>query len=400
MISNANFMFQVAHAPTIFELEKGDPALSFLPLCHIAERNAGAYFPLAFGHVVHFAENAGTVFADLAEVQPRALFAPPRIWEKMYSQIALAMDDAIRPARWAYARAIARGRARAEATLAGRPHADSWADPLFDALALRNVRTRLGLGGLRHGMTGAAPISPDLIRWFLALGVNLREAYGATETSGLCTVMPYARNKPGTVGKPPESIELKIGAEGEILVRGPNVFAGYRKRPDLTAEAIDKEGWLHTGDVGEIDADGYLRITDRIKDILITAGGKNVTPSLIENQLKFSPYISDAVAIGDRKPYLTALVMLDHDNVAQFAQSRAVPFTNYASLARAPEIVALIKAEIETANAKLARVEQIKDFRIIDTQLTAEDEELTPTMKLKRMLVNRKYAALIEGMYR
>lgn len=192
-------------------------------------------------------------------------------------------------------------------------------------------------------------------------------------------------------------VEVRIGVGDEIQIRGPNVFPGYWLMPEKTAEALEG-GWLHTGDCGALD-DGYLRITDRMKDIIITSGGKNVTPTTIENLLKFSPYVTDAIVVGDGRHYLTCLVMVDQDNVAKFAQDKAVPYTDFVSLTRAPEVIGLIRAEIEAANAKLARVEQIKDFSIIEQLLTAEDEELTPTMKLKRKVVAQKYAAMIERMY-
>ncbi|KAB2854765.1 MAG: long-chain fatty acid--CoA ligase, partial [Sphingopyxis terrae] len=202
-----------------------------------------------------------------------------------------------------------------------------------------------------------------------------------------------------TVGKPIPGCEIRLSPEGEILARGPNVFREYLNKPEKTAEAIGN-GWLHTGDVGRFEDDGSLRIVDRLKDIIITAGGKNITPSEIENQLKFSAYISDAVVIGDRKPYLTCLIMLDHENVAKYAQEKGVPFSNFASLARAPEVVQLIDGEVARVNTQFARVEQIKQFRIIDRVLTPEDEEITPTMKLKRKFVHEKFADLIAGMYR
>jgi long-chain acyl-CoA synthetase len=186
----------------------------------------------------------------------------------------------------------------------------------------------------------------------------------------------------------------------ELLIRGPNVFMGYLNQPEKTAETVDAQGWLHTGDVGSVDADGYFRITDRMKDIIITAGGKNITPSEWENELKFSPYVTDAVVIGDRRAYLTVIIMIDLENVEKFAQDQDVPFSNYASLTRAAEVQALIQAEIEKVNRKFARVEQIKYFRLLDTQLTAEDDELTPTMKLKRKFVEQKYKNMIEEMYR
>jgi long-chain acyl-CoA synthetase len=266
-------------------------------------------------------------------------------------------------------------------------------------IALDNVRRMIGLHRARMAVTGAAPISPDLIRWYLALGVPMVEAWGMTESAGAVTFNPVEAIRPGTIGVAGPDVEVAISPEGELLVRGQNVFMGYLNLPEKTAETL-RDGWLHTGDVGSVDGNGYFRITDRMKDIIITAGGKNVTPSEFENQLKFSPYIMDAVVIGDRRAYLTALVMIDQENVEQYAQEHDIPFSNYASLCRAPEIVALIGGEVEKVNRQFARVEQVKAFRLIDQRLTAEDEELTPTMKLKRALVQRKYAELIESMYR
>jgi long-chain acyl-CoA synthetase len=213
--------------------------------------------------------------------------------------------------------------------------------------------------------------------------------------------MTAARIKPGSIGPAAAFNEVRLDPQThEILVRGPNVFMGYLNLPEKTAEAIDADGWLHTGDVGEVDADGYFRITDRMKDIIITAGGKNITPSEFENELKFSPYITDAVLVGDQKPYLTAIIMIDQDNIEKFAQDHDVPFSNYASLTQSPQVQALIQSVVDQANAQFARVEQVKKFWLLDTQLTAEDEELTPTMKLKRKLVQTKYAHQIDTMYR
>ena len=202
----------------------------------------------------------------------------------------------------------------------------------------------------------------------------------------------------GTVGTVAPDTEVRISADGEILLKGPHVFMGYLNQPEKTAETV-RDGWLHTGDVGFVDNEGYLKITDRMKDIIITAGGKNITPSEIENQLKFSPYISDAVVIGDKRKFLSCLIMIDYENVAKYAQDNDVPFTDFASLCRAREINQLINDEIERVNRDFARVETIKQFRLIDQQLTAEDDELTPTMKLRRKFVNEKYKALIDGMY-
>jgi len=226
------------------------------------------------------------------------------------------------------------------------------------------------------------------------------EVWGMTETCGASTGMLATRIRPGSIGPAAGFNQVRIDPDtGEIQVKGPNVFKGYLNLPDKTAETFTADGWLRTGDVGTVDGEGYFRITDRMKDIIITAGGKNVTPSELENELKFSPYITDAVVIGDARPYLTVIIMIDQENVEKFAQDHDVPFSNYASLTRAPEVQALIQEVIDGVNAKFARVEQIKKFFLLDTQLTAEDEELTPTMKLKRKLVQTKYAQQIDAMY-
>ena len=401
MISNRNLVFQINSVQQYLNLQPLDRTLSFLPLCHIAERMSTAYNPLAQGQTVHFPENAGTVFNDVREVAPHVIFGPPRFWEKMYSQVTLYMQDALPVARKVYAQVLTEGAAMAQARLDGQPitgwRATRYA--LLQKLVLSNLRSFLGLQNIKTAMTGAAPVPPDLLRWYMAVGIDLLEAFGMTETCGFCTSMPPDRIRIGTAGVCAQGTEIRLGADDEVLVRGPNVFAGYWNLPEKTREAIDADGWLHTGDCGAIDAEGFLSIKDRLKDIIITSGGKNITPSNIENHLKFSPYISDAVVIGEGRHYLTCLVMLDQDNVAKFAQDRQVPYTDYASMTRAPEVLAMISAELEQVNTRLARVEQIKDFRIIAQLLTAEDDELTPTMKLKRKVVASKYAAVIATMY-
>ena len=400
MTLNRNLVFQLSLATEYLDIQPGDKSVSFLPLCHIAERMSSVYNPLALGLVVHFPENSGTVFNDMREVAPHLVFAPPRFWEKMYSQIDLFMRDAIAPARWTYHTTRAMGAARVEAQLLGQATSSpTLLLKIMQWLAMRNVRIFLGLQNVKSALTGAAPVPPDLIRWYLGCGIELREAYGMTETTGFCTATPKGAIRLGWAGIKAPGTELRIGKDDEVLVRGPNVFGGYWKMPDKTRETLDDEGWLHTGDCGEINAEGYLAIRDRIKDILITSGGKNITPSHIESLLKFSPYITDAVVIGDGRKYLTCLVMIDQEHVARHAQEHQVPYTDFGSLTRAPEVVALIHSEIERINPQLARVEQIKSFKIISELLTAEDEELTPTMKLKRKVIAAKYAALIDSMY-
>jgi len=401
MLSHRNLVCQWPSLNKSIPQDERDSRMAFLPLCHIVERQFGAYFALYTGTVLNFVENPDTVPENVREISPTVFLAVPRIWEKFYSAITIAVSEAVRPHRWLYRWAIAQGHAVVDCVLAGRPvplllevryRLARW-------LALDNVRKTIGIHRARFLMTGSAPISPDLIRWYLALGIPMLEGWGQTESTAMGTLNPPLALRPGTIGKPLHGVEVKLSDEGELLLRGDFVFMGYLNLPEKTAEAIDAEGWLHTGDVGRISADGYVTIADRMKDIIITAGGKNITPSELENELKFSPYITDAVLIGDRRPFVTALVMIDHENVEKFAQDRNVEYSGYSGLTRAPEVLDLIQGEVARVNARFARVEQIKAFRLIESELTAEDEELTPTMKLKRKLVNEKYAALIESMY-
>ncbi|MCP5264980.1 MAG: long-chain fatty acid--CoA ligase [Burkholderiaceae bacterium] len=401
MITHRNLCYVMEHyAPELAQGEDDDK-MAFLPLCHVAERMFGQFLSLQFGARLNYVENPETVAENVREIAPTVMLAVPRVWEKFYSAIQIAVREATPLQRRAYAFALAIGYRVADLRLAGRPVPAllALANRLLRFFVLDNIRRVIGVHRARYGVTGAAPISPELLRWFAALGVDIYEVWGMTETTGGGTVNLPGKRRLGTVGPASPFNEIRISSEGEILVRGPNVIKGYLNLPEKTREAIDEEGWLHTGDVGSIDADGFVKITDRMKDIIITAGGKNVTPSEIENELKFSPYVTDAVVVGDRRPYLTCLVMIDHENVERFAQEHAVPFSNFASLCRAAEVQALIQAEIDRVNGRFARVEQIKKFRLIEFKLTAEDEELTPTMKLKRKLVNEKYADLIGSMY-
>ena len=400
MLSHENIIESVKCLPDFLPLTKGDQALSFLPLCHVAERVLGFYAAVCHGIILNFAENPETVPENIREVQPTAFFAVPRIWEKFYSSITIAMSESTLVARWAYRVALGVGERLANYRLSGLPvpvgtKIQFWLAYYF---VFKNVRKMMGLDRCRWLGTGAAPIAPDLIRWYWSLGLTMWEGYGQTECSGLATIMPINRVKLGTIGVAIPLTDLKISSEGEILLRGKNIFMGYYNQPEKTAETI-RDGWLHTGDVGFIDNEGFVKITDRMKDIIITAGGKNITPSEIENQLKFSPYVSDAVVIGDKRKFLSCLIMIDEENVVKFAQDHDVPFTNFASLTRSKAVVKLIEDEVKTVNEKFARVESIKTFRLIEQQLDPEDEELTPTMKLKRQFVNVKYKVLIDDMY-
>ncbi len=401
MLSHENILAGIECGARALPTLASDEQLCFLPLCHILERDVSVFFPLAARCTVNFAESPETVFANLQEVSPTTFTAVPRVWEKIYAQVQIMSQDATPLGRLAFGLAVKAGLARAEYLTTGQPVPTSIAARfwVWDHLVLRNLRRMLGMDKMRRGGSGAAPISPDLLKWYWAIGVPLIEGFGMTETSGLASLNTIEDNRVGTIGRAVEGCAMRISDDGEIQVKGLNVFQGYWRNNAKTAESFTTDGWLRTGDVGKIDEDGFLSITGRMKDIIITAGGKNIAPAEIESRLKFSHYISDAVIVGDQRKYLTALIMIDQENVEKFAQDRKIPFSNFASLCAAPEIKDLIGAEVASVNSDFARVEQIKDFRLIDVLLTAEDDELTATMKLKRGLVEKKHAHLIEDMY-
>jgi long-chain acyl-CoA synthetase len=378
-----------------------DEQLCFLPLCHILERNVSIYFPLGAKTIVNFAESPETVFDNMQEVSPSTFFAVPRVWEKIYSRVLVLAQEATWIGRLAFKLALSAGAKRAEYKISGKsvPTGIAINYAIWDFLVLRNLRRMLGMDKMRRGGSGAAPISPELLKWYWSIGVPLIEGYGMTENAGISTINTPEDNRVGTVGRAVPGVQVRISDDGEIQTFGLNNFQGYWRNNEKTAETFTDDGWLKTGDVGMLDKDGYLTITGRMKDIIITAGGKNITPAEIESRLKFSHYISDAVVIGDARKYLTCLVMIDQENVEKFAQEAKIPFSDFASLCAAQEVNSLIRGEVEAVNKEFARVEQIKDFRLINVLLTAEDEELTATMKLKRGLVEKKHNALIDEMY-
>ncbi len=401
MILQSNMMFMMQNLQRCYGIEPGDEQVGFLPLAHVAGRMFYTFTTLESCSIVNLVENLETVNQDQQEVSPTIHFAVPRVWEKGFSTVQIKLKESTWLGRWAYDVAISVGFRRAAALKAGEKVGvlTQLAFFLADIAVLKNIRRLLGIDECRWLSTAAAPIAPDLIDWYWALGKPMYEVYGQTECTGIATANDAKGFRIGSIGKATDGCEVVLSDENEILIKSPGVIAGYWNKPEKTAETI-RQGWLHTGDVGRIDDDGFLYIIDRMKDIIITAGGKNITPSEIENQLKFSPYVTDAVVVGDKRPYLTCLVMIDDENVTKFAQDNDVPFTNYTSLCHAKEVEDLIWDEIESVNSKFARVETIKKFRLIDQLLDPEDDELTPTQKLKRKVVNEKYADLIESMYR
>jgi len=400
MISHANILWMADKAYQALEMREGDNILSYLPLSHVAERTISLFVGIHAGLILNFAENKETFSENLREIRPDFFFAVPRIWEKFYSNIVMKVGEADWFKRVAYRWAIGAGmkalKYRSERRKSG--FFLVFLHAVAKLLVFRKLRKILGLDKARVTDSGGAPIAPDVLKYFHAIGIRMKESYGLTESCGLVTIHQGNDIQIGNVGKPIPGVEVKIGEDREILVRGPNIFLGYFNRPEATEETI-KNGWLYSGDIGELDQEGNLKITDRKKDIIITAGGKNIAPQYIENLLKFSPYINDAVVIGDRRKYLTAVIIIDEDNVNQYAQEHSIPFTTYANLSQNSEIIKLISREVEKVNNKLAQVETIKKFRTLDKNLDQEDGELTPTMKVRRKFINERFSGLIEGMY-
>ncbi len=377
-----------------------DQILSYLPLCHVAEKIFTIFIPLACGATVHFGESIETVRDDLREVSPTIFLGVPRIWEKMHASVTLKMKDSSWLKRTIFETWTRRGREIAGRRVAGTmTPMDRVAWQIGDKLLYRPLQERLGLRNCRIPVTGAAPISEELIWWFHAVGIPIVEGFGQTESGGVSHVNPIEKPKIGTVGKPLPTVECRLADDGEILVRGPIVFEGYLHQEEATRSTVDAEGWLHTGDIGSIDADGFLSITGRKKEIIITAGGKNLSPEKIENALKLSPYIREAVAIGDRRKFVSALVQIDGAAVGDWATRRQITYTSFSDLSGKPEVRQLIEDEIKDANETLARVEQVRAFRLFAKELHQDDGELTATQKVRRRAIMESYDALIEEMY-
>ncbi len=378
----------------------GDDLISYLPLAHIYETLGSVLQHLRVGYVVNFVESMETLFQNLREVSPTYFASVPRVWEKLASTIELRMADSTWLKRRLYALAVAVGHRWVRARDAGRVSATlRLARFVTYWLVFEPLKRRIGFDRARLAFSGAAPASPELFGYFQALGIPLVEGYGMTESTGVIAVNHPDRPRVGTVGEPLPGVEVMLAEDGEILTRGPHVFKGYYKDPAQTAQAIDAEGWLHTGDVGRW-ADGRLQIVDRKKDLIITAGGKNIAPAYLENKLKFSPYIQDAVVVGDRRKFVVALLLIDEDNVTKYAQDQRLPFATFAELTQAAEVHKLIAHEVDQVNRTLSQVESIKKFALLPRRFYEEEGDVTPTKKVKRRNLEARYADLIESLYR
>lgn len=398
-ISYANIHAGASVAQEIFaDFGPGTNVLSYLPLCHIAEQAVTVINALSRQFVMNFGESLRTITLDLREVAPEVFFGVPRIWERMQAGV-LVQAQTNSPLRRALTlTALKSGQRR------GAKRRDTWSagDKLshafWDVLVYRHIRSYLGLGRVKFAISAAAPISEDLLAFLRGIGVNIREGWGMSETSGVGTIQPAWGTCDGRVGVPVSTVEAKIAEDGEVLFKGPTVFKGYYKNPKATAETLI-DGWLHTGDVGRIEADGSLTLIDRKKDIMINAAGKNLSPSLIENVLKASPYIKEVIMFADKRPYATALVQIDMDTVRLWAEGQGISYTTFRSLAENPNVQALIDKEVAKQNANLARVEQIKKVYLLPKELDHDDGEVTATMKVRRAKIHEIYAAEIEALY-
>jgi long-chain acyl-CoA synthetase len=377
-----------------------DDLVSYLPLAHVYENLGSVMQHSRVGYVVNFVESMETLFQNLREVSPTYFASVPRVWEKLASAIELRVADSTWAKRTLYRLALGVGRRWVRARRAGKvPFHLAAARFATYWTVFEPLKRRIGFDRTRLALSGAAPAAPELFEFFQVLGIPLIEGYGMTESTGVIAVNRQEAPLVGTVGEPIQGIEVKLDEDGEICTRGPHVFKGYFKDPEQTARTIDPEGWLHTGDIGEWQ-EGRLKIVDRKKDILITAGGKNIAPAWIENKLKFSPYIQDAVVIGDRRKFLVALILIDEDNVTKFAQDHRLPFATFQELTQAAEVKRLIAQEVDAVNRTLSQVESVKKFALLPRRFYEEEGDVTPTKKVKRRNIEKRYADVVEALYR
>ena len=401
MITQHNIVSMIQGLSQVIPFNHKDSFVSALPLCHIAERSFSMIFPMWAGCTVNFAESVATLQEDLREISPSAFLSVPRIWEKMHSDIAIKIKDSIFLKRWAYHAMMPIGEKVSELKLSGKPVPFGWKIlyGLGYVLLFRALKNSMGLLNGRIFVSGAAPLSQDLLRFYHGIGVPVRECFGMTECTGISVIPDNDNIRVGEVGTAIPGIELKLAEDGEIMLRGDSIFKGYYGNPEKTAATFSDDGWLLTGDVGAFSQGGQLKIVDRKKDLIINAYGKNIAPSEIETQLKFSPFIKEGVVIGDGRPYLSAIIQLELDNVSDWAQEKRIAYTTYKSLAENPEVNALIQDVVDEVNAQLARVEKIRKFAILTKELDQDDDEVTATMKVRRSTVEKKFKRIIEAMY-
>ncbi|HIP58033.1 MAG TPA: long-chain fatty acid--CoA ligase [Archaeoglobus profundus] len=395
MISMAENLCKVDPIDSSFEL------ISALPLAWVGEQMMSVSVALLKGAIVNFPESTETVREDMREIGPHVLFSPPRIWESIVSEILAKMEDANKFNKAIFDWAMKVGYEYADRKIGKKkiPITLKIKYKLAYWLVFRSILDKTGLKRIKYAYTGGAALGPDYFRFYHAIGVNLKQIYGQTEVAGIAVLHRDDDIKYHTVGKPIPGTEIKISEDGEILIRSRSVFKGYYKMEDKTREVIDEDGWLHTGDMGYIDEDGHLVVIDRLKDVLTLSDGTKFSPQYIENKLKFSPYIKEAVVIGHNRPYLTAIINIDMENVGKWAEKRMISYTSYMDLSQKDEVLELIKSIIKKVNNELPKNARIKKFISLYKELHADDEELTRTRKVRRRIIQEKYKDLIDAMY-
>jgi long-chain acyl-CoA synthetase len=400
MLTHGNIASNVTTCVRLFRFVEGDECLSFLPLSHIFERMFGHYSMFYAGVVINYAGSIDTVAADMQERRPTMMASVPRLYEKIYSRVLDSVRASSAPRRHVFAWARRVGEEWVARTLARAPIPPTLAlqRRLADVLVFSKLRARTG-GRIRFFISGGAPLSAEIAQFFGAAGMPILEGYGLTETSPVMAVNTFGHTKLGTVGRPIPEVEIRIAPDGEIVTRGPNVMRGYYGKPQATADAIDGDGWFHTGDIGLIDAEGYLRITDRKKDLIVTAGGKNIAPQPIENLAKRSKFVSNAVMLGDRRPFPIMLVVPNPEPLRAWAARHGLPTDDVERLVARPEVHTKLEREVRKTLRDLAQFEMPKKFLLLPRDFSVEGGELTPTLKVRRRVVEERHKAAIEALY-
>jgi long-chain acyl-CoA synthetase len=401
MITHRNMVAMIHGLSQVLAFDQKDSFVSALPLCHIAERSFSLIYPMWAGCSVNFAESVATLQEDLKEISPTAFLSVPRIWEKMQSNIYIKIKSSFFFKRWVFNAVMPIGEKVAAMRLSGGRVPLHWRAmyAIGYLLIFRALQNSLGLLNGRIFVSGAAPMSTELIHFYHAIGVPVLECFGMTECAGISVIPQKNKFRAGHVGEPIPGVEIKLADDGEIMIRGESVFKGYYGNAAQSAAAFNEDGWLMTGDVGEYTDEGQLKIVDRKKDLIINTYGKNIAPSEIENKLKFSPFIKEGIILGDGRKYLVALIQLELDNVSDWAQEHGIAYTTYKSLAENREINKLIQKEIDRINNQLARVEKIRKFTILTKELDQDDDEVTATMKVRRSTIENKFKTVIDSLY-
>jgi long-chain acyl-CoA synthetase len=400
MLTHGNIASNVTTCVGLFDFGPGDECLSFLPLSHIFERMFGHYSMFHAGVVINYAGSIETVAADMQELRPTMMASVPRLYEKIFSRVLDSVRSSAAPRRRIFGWARRVGEAWVDRILAGQPVPGRLAleRRLADRLVFSKLRGRTG-GRIRFFISGGAPLSPDIARFFFAAGMPILEGYGLTETSPVMAVNTFGHTRLGTVGRPIPGVDIRIAPDGEIVTRGPNVMRGYYGKPEATAAALDEEGWFHTGDIGLLDAEGYLSITDRKKDLIVTAGGKNIAPQPIENLAKSSKFVSNAVMLGDRRPFPIMLVVPNAGPLKAWAARHGLPADDMELLVRLPEVHTKLEREVRKTLRDLAQFEMPKKFLLLPNDFSVEGGELTPTLKVRRRIVEERHKTAIETLY-